>query len=125
MGQRGAIPLPPAQKRIPLIAAVQSVLGKKFSEDYLKDELFSAVSILVDAAAEHGLTGHATALRWTAYHSQLDFEKGDAIIIGVSSLEQLHQNIDELEAGPLPPDLVAVVDDVWRKAREFAPPFHF
>lgn len=37
--------------------------------------------------SQHGLTGHAAALRWTVHHSALDYDKGYALIIGASSLE--------------------------------------
>ena len=38
---------------------------------------------------------------------------GDGIIIGVSSLAQLESNIKDLEKGPLPDEVVQVLDDAW------------
>ena len=37
----------------------------------------------------------------------------DGVIIGVSNLGQLESNLKDLEKGPLPEDLVKVLDDAW------------
>jgi aflatoxin B1 aldehyde reductase len=42
-----------------------------------------------EVAAKHGINGHAAVLRWTTYHSVLNRAKGDAVIIGASSITQL------------------------------------
>jgi aflatoxin B1 aldehyde reductase len=51
------------------------------------------------------------------HHSALNvFEKNgghDGIIIGVSSLKQLEGNIADLEKGPLPNDVLQVLDQAW------------
>lgn len=64
-------------------------------------------------AAKHGINGHAAALRWTTYHSVLDREKGDAVIIGASKLSQLADNMDIIAQGPLPQEVVEVFDGVY------------
>lgn len=66
------------------------------------------------AGAKHNISGHAAALRWTAYHSVLDASLGDAIIIGASTLEQLKENLDIIEAGPLPEELAQAVGDIYQ-----------
>ena len=38
----------------------------------------------------------------------------DGIIIGVSSFEQLESNLKDLEKGPLPDEVVQVLDQAWR-----------
>lgn len=37
----------------------------------------------------------------------------DGIVIGVSGLEQLHQNLDSCVKGPLPERVVTALDDAW------------
>ena len=37
----------------------------------------------------------------------------DGIIIGVSSFEQLESNLKDLEKGPLPEEVVQVLDQAW------------
>lgn len=80
-----------------------------------------------DAAATHGISGHAAAVRWTAFHSVLDGKYGDAVIFGVSKIEQLHQTLNALEAGPLPAQLASVISDVYASIEAIegaAPPYH-
>jgi aflatoxin B1 aldehyde reductase len=63
----------------------------------------------------HNLTLIETALRWTVHHSLLNLgtEGNDGIIVGVSSLTQLEGNLRDLEKGPLPDEVVAVLDEAW------------
>ena len=89
---------------------------------YHKDALLDAAKKVQDAAEKAGITGHAVALRWVLHHSALKGELGDAMIIGASSFQQLEENLEICKAGPLPADLVRVVEDVWGPAKEFAPP---
>lgn len=53
------------------------------------------------------LVGSATPL--TALQGSL----GDAVIIGMSNLEQLEQNLDYSEEGPLLPAVVEAFDKAW------------
>ena len=55
------------------------------------------------------------------HHSVLKKEYGDGIIIGASSLSQLESNLTMCDQGPLPEDLVKVVEDVWPLAEPVAP----
>lgn len=97
-------------------------MGKMYGEMYLKDQLLSAANRVHEVASKQGISGHAAALRWLLWHAKLDGQSGDAIILGASSLEQLKQNLDICEQGPLSKDLVKVIEEVWPSAREFAPP---
>lgn len=66
----------------------------------------------LSVASKHGISGHAAALRWTAHHSKLSKTHGDSVIIGASSPQQLESNIDMIEQGPLPDDVVAALEAV-------------
>ena len=77
-----------------------------------------------DAAAKHGISGHAAAVRWTAFHSVLDGRFGDAVIFAVSKIEQLHSTLDALEAGPLPAGLADAISTVYASVEGFEPPYH-
>ena len=39
-----------------------------------------------------------------SHHSMLSKEKGDAILVGASSVGHLESNLQDLEKGPLPQD---------------------
>ncbi|CAO2589724.1 Aflatoxin B1 aldehyde reductase member 3, partial [Lemmus lemmus] len=55
----------------------------------------------------------SAALRWMYHHSQLKGAHGDAVILGMSSLEQLEQNLACVEEGPLEPAVVEAFDQAW------------
>ena len=92
---------------------VKSPLGAKYRGDYFHDSLFAAADMVRGHAAFYGISGHAAALRWTTWHSDLQAERGDAVIIGASSEEQLEENLNILEQGPLPDSLLHVIERVW------------
>lgn len=81
---------------------------------YKKPELEEAYQRATAAGGQHGISGHAAALRWTAYHSILDHTLGDAIIIGCSTIDQLNQNLDIIEAGPLPKEVADAMEEVYK-----------
>lgn len=81
---------------------------------------------MVEKVAEkHQLTLLEIALRWVMHHSALNVAKdgGDGIIIGVSSKAQLESNLTDLEKGPLPEEVVQVLDDAWVHCKALAPPY--
>lgn len=58
------------------------------------------------------------------HHSILSREYGDSIIIGASSVDQLKLNLDAVEMGPLPEDLVAALDGVFDECDGVVVPYH-
>ncbi|RMZ89958.1 hypothetical protein DV736_g2798, partial [Chaetothyriales sp. CBS 134916] len=106
---------------------IASPLGAKYSGDYFHDPLFAAAAIVRQMATRYGITGHAAAIRWTTWHSELGAEYGDAVIIGASKLDQLAENLDILEQGPLPDPLVETMNSVWEDVKnlEKGPRFSF
>jgi len=96
-----------------------SPLGKKYAADYFHNELFHAAEVIKEWAKLFDIPGHNAALRWITWHSQLDAELGDAIIVGASSQEQLEQNLDALEEGPLPDRLVEAIEDASSNLKDF------
>lgn len=102
-----------------------SPLGQRYRSDYFHSKLFSAAAEVRKAAAAYGITGHAAALRWTAWHSELDECFGDALIVGFSNASQLSSNLEILEQGPLPAPVLDVIEKVWEtvKTSEHRPKF--
>lgn len=95
-----------------------------YRERYIKDSTFRALQTIERALEAHpGLTMIETALRWAVHHSQLRVANGggDGIIIGISSYEQLDSNLDNLEKGPLPEDVVKALDEAWLICKAEAP----
>ena len=96
----------------------KSTTGKPYRERYYRDSTFRALQTIEAATEKAGLTIIETALRWVVHHSALKIKDGnDGIIIGVSSLEQLEGNLDNLEKGPLPKEVVAALEEAWQIAK--------
>ncbi|KAH7908999.1 NADP-dependent oxidoreductase domain-containing protein [Hygrophoropsis aurantiaca] len=83
---------------------------------------FSAVfQQLRELLAQFNIAGSAVALRWLQHHSQLT--PNDAVIIGASSLQQLQANVEDSEAGPLPEEVVKLLEEAWIDHKGRAPPY--
>ncbi|RWA03111.1 hypothetical protein EKO27_g11994, partial [Xylaria grammica] len=95
-----------------------------YRKRYFKESTFRALQTIERALEKHpGLTMIETALRWTVHHSALHVKDGggDGIIIGISSYDQLDSNLDNLEKGPLPDDVVQALDEAWLICKAEAP----
>ncbi|KAH6988322.1 aflatoxin B1 aldehyde reductase member 2 [Ilyonectria sp. MPI-CAGE-AT-0026] len=91
-----------------------SLQGQMYRSRYFKDTKFQALDILTPVVEKHNLTMASVALRWVVHHSDLKILDGnDGIITGFSSLDQLGRNLDDLEGGPLPDEVVKALDDSW------------
>lgn len=94
-----------------------------YRERYFKDSVFNALKTIIEPVTKrHGLTLLETALRWLRHHSALrmkttDDGRRDGILIGVSSISQLETNLDNLEKGPLPDEVVRALDDAWMSVK--------
>ena len=100
----------------------QTIQGKRYRERYWKDNYFQAVDWYVKACQEHSLSPVEVALRWVSFHSFLDVKKGDAVIIGASSLAHVKQNLEFCEKdGPLPDTLSETLEKCWHHVQPVVP----
>ena len=126
--------------KIPDIGRYSDAVGKMgimYRNRYFHSPIFDAFKSLVESKIleQHNLSMVETALRWCVWHSDLDMgrrnEDGsidnqsgfgeDGVIIGISSHEQLVQNLTDLEKGPLPEEVVKALDQAWAIAKPSAP----
>ena len=84
---------------------------------YWLKSYFEAVDMIKEAGAQHGISVIEAAYRWLAHHSMLKGDRGDAVIIGASKLDRLRQNIETLRGGPLPDDMLPVMEQAWKHCR--------
>ncbi|OAG05250.1 putative aflatoxin B1-aldehyde reductase GliO-like protein [Paraphaeosphaeria sporulosa] len=94
--------------------------GKMYRERYFKESVIDALALVEPVAKEHGVPLIEVALRWCVHHSKLKMRSeggNDGVIIGISSYEQLEQNVEAFEKGPLPQPLVDVLDKAWERTR--------
>lgn len=90
---------------------------------YWKKSFFDAVEIIKAAAEKNGITVIEATYRWLAYHSMLNTDRGDAILIGASKFNHLIQNMDAVKAGPLPEDVVGAIEQAWTVAKGDSPEY--
>ncbi|OTB16244.1 hypothetical protein K445DRAFT_317223 [Daldinia sp. EC12] len=89
---------------------LRSAYGAHFARWYDKPEFHDAVRKLLEAIEPLGIKPSEAALRWLAYHSVLG--EDDGIILGATKVEQLRQNIEDIGKGPLPREIVQVIDKI-------------
>ncbi|KAL4889195.1 NADP-dependent oxidoreductase domain-containing protein [Aspergillus ambiguus] len=61
------------------------------------------------------------AYRWVVYHSALKGEYGDKVIFGSRNNEQLKQTLAGIKKGPLDPESVQKIEEVWAMVKDAAP----
>ncbi|KAF9117053.1 hypothetical protein BGX27_005603 [Mortierella sp. AM989] len=86
----------------------KTAFGKYFRDRYWNKLNLEGVQLLENAAKANNLTLIEATLRWMKHHSGLDAK--DGIIIGASSLVHLNANLDDLEKGPLPQEMIEAFD---------------
>ncbi|PYI06851.1 aflatoxin B1-aldehyde reductase GliO-like protein [Aspergillus sclerotiicarbonarius CBS 121057] len=97
--------------------------GELYRKRYFKDATFDALRIIEPVVEKHGLTLPETAFRWIRHHSALNIKDNgrDGIIVGVSSLAQLENNLKDIQKGPLPEEVVEALDKAWLVTKPSAP----
>jgi aflatoxin B1 aldehyde reductase len=58
------------------------------------------------------------------YHSALSGDYNDSVIIGCSTIQQLQDNLDAIDAGPLSNDLAQAMNNVWDVVKDHTAPYH-
>lgn len=90
---------------------------------YWKKSFFEGVDIIKTAAEKHGMTSIEASYRWLAFHSMLNAERGDAILVGASKLNHLISNMETVKAGPLPDEVAAAFDEAWKITKGDSPEY--
>ncbi|KAM6927329.1 aflatoxin B1 aldehyde reductase member 3 [Xenentodon cancila] len=88
-----------------------------YRDRYWKQSHFEAIDVVLKAlekaygSEKPSLT--CAAMRWMYHHSQLKGDLGDGVIIGMSSMEQLQENLAAAEEGALDQGVVDAFKDAW------------
>jgi len=96
---------------------------QSYRNRYWKQSYFDAVQVLAATCQEAGIALAEAAFRWLAHHSCLDPSKGDGILIGASSMNQLEQNLSAPGKGVLPEAVVEAFSAAWEEARPDSPEY--
>jgi aryl-alcohol dehydrogenase-like predicted oxidoreductase len=90
-----------------------------YVDRYWHPAYFDAVDELRAAAEQAGRGMVDLSINWLLHHTSTD-----CVILGASTVEQLQQNLNAFEAGPLREDTLAVCDAVWQKLRGITPKYN-
>jgi aflatoxin B1 aldehyde reductase len=99
---------------------VKRTQGQNYRNRYWKEPYFIALGNIRAVAEKHNLTLTEVALRWISHHGLLKREYGDSVLIGASSLKHIQENLIDLEKGPLPAEVLKVLDEAWVQVQPFA-----
>jgi aflatoxin B1 aldehyde reductase len=93
--------------------------GAMYRKRYFKEATFDALRLIEPVAQKHNLTLIEIAFRWLVHHSALNVKDGgrDGVVIGISSFAQLEGNLRDLEKGPLPEEVLTVLDEAYLVAK--------
>lgn len=91
--------------------------NKEYQNRYWKTDYFEALQQFVAACETAEIAPAAAALRWLVHHSDLQSDKGDAVIVGASSVSHFESNLAALAAGELPKPVVDALDNGWELSR--------
>ncbi|KAJ6546487.1 Aldo/keto reductase [Mycena vulgaris] len=94
--------------------------GKNYRNRYWNEPYFKALEAIRPIVEKNNLTMAEVALRWISHHSMMSREHGDSVLIGASSLDHIEQNLTDLEKGPLPEEVLKVLDEAWATVKPFS-----
>jgi aflatoxin B1 aldehyde reductase len=84
--------------------------GMRYRGFYDKAAMHEALQKAAPVCTAHGVGLFEAALRWLLYHSCLDSDRGDCIIIGSSRISQIDSYVKARSAGPLQEELAKDLD---------------
>lgn len=90
---------------------------------YWKKSYFDGIDKAKQACEKENINIVSAAYRWLAFHSMLSETRGDGLIMGFSKLSQLQQNIESINQGPLPQNIVDAFSEAWENCRSDAPEY--
>ncbi|KAJ3205502.1 hypothetical protein HDU82_005165 [Entophlyctis luteolus] len=98
--------------------------GARYRGRYWNKSYFTAVEIISKALESHpGLSMASASHRWMFHHSKLNQDKGDGVILGVSSIKHAVSNLADCEGSPLPEDVVRAFDLAYEKTKAHQPAY--
>ncbi len=106
-------------------SAQQPVAGSRFDNNkmyldrYWHAEQLSAVDAVRGISQKSGRSMISLALCWLLHHTSVE-----CVILGASKLEQLDQNLKIANEGPLDPQTLTALDQVWQRLRGVTPKYN-
>lgn len=92
---------------------------ERYQQRYWNAPMLTAVDMLQTRARELGIPMASLAFRWLLGRPTVG-----VVILGVSSVAQMQQNIDYVRGGPLDAETLALCDEAWNQIRGVAPKYN-
>jgi aryl-alcohol dehydrogenase-like predicted oxidoreductase len=96
-----------------------SRLAPMYQDRYWSPATFAAIDSYQRIADDAGMPLIELALRWVAGHDGVD-----AVLVGASKVEHIVNNVELLRRGPLPSDVVELINEVGADLRGPMPAYH-
>ncbi len=94
-----------------------------YKNRYWKESYFNARDMIRNQCSEYNIDITEATMRWLSNSSILDSERDDGIIIGVSKLKQLKDNIKFAQSGILPEKVIKSFDAAWKLCKDDSPEY--
>lgn len=94
--------------------------GRQLQASWNHPEFMELLRQFEKLSSETGLSRANLAYRWVRYHSALDGELGDEMIVGATDAAQVEDALALLAQGPLDPAIVRRIDDMWEVVKPIA-----
>ncbi|CRK15828.1 hypothetical protein BN1723_003849 [Verticillium longisporum] len=91
-----------------------------YSSLYHRPAFLSALDMWDQISQDEGITKAELAYRWAFYHSKLQGDLGDAIVIGARTHDQLKETALAVQNGPLRSAAVDRIDQFWDTIKDEA-----
>ncbi|KAI9357303.1 Aldo/keto reductase [Zopfochytrium polystomum] len=98
-------------------------IGGMYLKRYWNGGYFAAVETVREAAERAGIAMVDVAHRWMFWHSKLDADAGDGVVIGASSVAHARENLESCEEGPLPKEVVEALDAAYEITKGIQAPY--
>ncbi|KAL2811363.1 Aldo/keto reductase [Aspergillus granulosus] len=98
-----------------------SFFGGFYNALYNKPAMREGLQMWGQISKESGIAKAELAYRWVVYNSALRGEFGDSIIFGARNIGQITQTVDGVSRGPLPVEIAAQIEEVWKIVEFVAP----
>ncbi|KAF2790850.1 Aldo/keto reductase [Melanomma pulvis-pyrius CBS 109.77] len=92
-------------------------LAQVYNGMYNRPSFVNALDVWEQIAKDENVSRAELAYRWVVYHSKLQGDQGDVIIVGARNVEQFKETIQALKAGPLSDAAVKKIDEVWESVK--------
>ena len=96
---------------------------ESYRKRYWKESYFRAVEIIKNACEQEKVPMAEAAYRWLIWHSNLDSEKNDGILLGASKDEQMEQNIAATKQGSLSINIIEAMETAWDIVKPDSPSY--